>query len=359
MEVKKRVGKILEKYNICDSCLGRQFHNLYPKKSNREIGKELKSNFDYKKEKECYLCKGFFENFEEELKKVERELKKYEFDTFLVGSELPEELIRREERFWEEYGVELCEAIKTNLNREIGKGLKKKLGKEVDFEEPDVMVIVNLEEDRVIVQSSPLYVEGGYKKVLPKGKVQKIIEKSFLRESKAKDAIFYSVGRMEKNVVTSFYKPFLIKLKSPVRRKLDLRELERKINESKSVKVEGLKYSKREKVGEISGRYLVSYSIALEFGKLDGEKREEIVESLEKLRNKKIHQELKNKIRKPRISKIEARFEGKKLKLKLESTEKFSINDFLDKSKPNLKDTLGEEFKVKEIVMENCRKLKK
>ncbi len=358
MEVKKRVEKILEKYNICDTCLGRQFHGLYPEKSNKEIGEKLKYDFDYRKKKECYFCGGFFENFEKELKKIERELKKYEFHTFLVGSEFPRKMIQREEKLWEENGVDLCEAIKTNLNREVGLELRKRLGKEVDFEIPDVMVIVDLVKNKTIVQASPLYVEGSYKKILPRSKIQKTIESNFLRKSKSEKVIFYSAGRMEENVVTSFYKDFLVKLKAPRKRRLNLRELERKINQNKSVKVKDLGYSKKKKIEDLKSRHLVSYSVVLKFGKLDGEKKE-IADSLRKLENKKVHQELKNKIRKPKISKLERKLEGKKLKLNLESTENFSINDFLDKSKPNLKDTIGEEFKVKEIVMKSCRKLKK
>ena len=359
MEIRKRVKSILKKHNICDTCLGRQFHNLYPKKTNMEIGRMLKSGFNYKKDEECYFCGGFFENFEDNLRKIEEELKKYEFRTFLVGSEFPKELINREEKLWEENGVDLCEAIKTNLNREVGIALKERIKKDVEFRSPDIMVIVDLENNKTVIQSSPLYIKGRYKKILPKEKVQKIIEKAFLEKSKSQAVTFYSIGRLEENVVTNFYKPFVVKLKSPMKRELNLKDLEKKINKNEFIKVKGLEYSDKEEITEIKKKYLISYSAVLEFDKLNDEETNKILENLKKVKGKKIHQELKNKIRRPKLNKLKANFDNHKLILELESTEIFSINDFLEKSKPNLKDTIGKKFRVMEIVMDDCKKLKK
>lgn len=360
MEIEKRVNRILEKYDICDTCLGRQFHSLYPNKSNREIGEFLKSKFpEYKKRGQCYLCNDIFENLDSYIRRIERKLKEYEFNSFLIGSEFSGELISKEEKFWEEQGVDFCEAIKSNFNREIGIKLKNSLGKKIDFENPDLMIIIKVGENKIKLQISPLYVEGGYKKILPRREIQKIIERAFLRKSRAKKVIFYSVGRLEKKVITSCYRPFLLKLKSPVKRRLNLKEIEEKINQNKSIKIGKLKYSGKEKIDDFKKKFLISYSIVLEFKDLREKNRKQMERELSNLKNRRIYQNLKGKVRRPKINKVRVRWKRKKLILFLQTTEEFSISDFIDKSKPNLKNIIGEKFKVKEICIRNYKKLRK
>jgi len=354
MELEKKVKKILENYNLCDTCLGRQFHELYPKKSNREIGKELRKKLKYKNIGKCYLCNNIFGKLNKYVEKILKKLKGYEFKTFLIGSIFPEDLISREEEFWEEYGVEFCEAIKTNFNREIGKKLKKLLKKNIEFENPDIMLIIDLKKNKIIMQVSSLYIKGEYKKILPKGKVQTIIEKILLKKSKSKRSIFYSAGRLEKEVIISCYRPFIIKLKSPIKRKLNLKEVRDLINKNKSLKVSSLKYVGKEELEElINSKFLITYLIILKLKKLNEKK--EIKEKLHKLEGKKIHQNLKNKVRKLRIQKIKLKFEKNNLILELKVPSTFSINSFLNS---NLRDIIGN-FKIKKIIIKNYEKIKK
>jgi len=131
MDLAERVKEILEKYYICDECLGRQFHNIIPKIRNREKGRILRTFvlFSYlhnkeevkiKKEEECYLGKNMFNKIDFYLNEIKKRLKDYEYNSFLIGSKIPKELISREEEFWDENGVDFCEAMKSSFNREIG-----------------------------------------------------------------------------------------------------------------------------------------------------------------------------------------------------------------------------------------------
>jgi tRNA pseudouridine synthase 10 len=349
MELKERVKNLLKKYNLCDTCLGRQFHELYPRRGNESIGKGLRKLCpEYEKKGKCYLCNDIFENLDKIVEKVKKKLENYEFKTFLVGSKFPGELISREEEIWEENGVEFCEAIKTNFNKVVGVKLKKLLKKKIKFENPDIMVIVDLSNNKAELQVAPLYIEGGYKKLLPKSKVQKIIENVFLKKSCSKDIDFYSVGRLEENVITSCYRPFVIKLKNPRKRRVGLEKIKEEINRKGLIKLGKLKYSDRKSLEKLRGSWEISYFIVLQLrGKIN---KLELKRKLNSLENKRIYQVLRGKLRKPKINKIKVSFENNKIILNLQVTENFSVNSFLTKSKPNLAELLGK-FKVKEIVI--------
>ena len=372
MELLERVKQILEKYDICDECLGRQFHTIIPKIPNREKGRILRSFvlFDYlfnnkevkiKKNEMCYLCSNISNKTDSYVEKIKKKLENYEYKNFLIGSKIPEELVSKEEEFWEENGVDFCEAIKSSFNREIGYNLKIQTRKQIKFENPDIMVIVDIEKNKIGLQISPLYIEGSYKKNTTKGKVQKLIEKTLLKESQATEAIFYSIGRLEQNVKTNCYRPFVIMLRNPKKRRVGLKKIRKEINKNKSVTVSNLTYSDREALEKMKNEKITaSYQATLEFDKKF--KKEEIKETRKKLtdlRNRRVLQFLKKKTRKPYIRKLEGKLKGKKLILDVESTVGFSINSFLKgKSKPNLKKLIGRDFKIKEIILKNYRKMK-
>ena len=344
--LKKRVENLLKKYNLCDTCLGRQFHELYPR-SNEKLGRKLREMCgNLGKKGKCYLCNDIFSNIDEIIKKIRKKLENYEFRTFVVGSKFPGELISREEEIWEENGIELCESIKTNFNKTVGTRLKKILRKKIKFENPDIMIIVDLKDNKIDLQISPLYIEGSYKKILPKEKVQRIIENILMKKSKARGVAFYSIGRLEENVVTSCYRPFGIKLKNPIKRRLNLRKVKEEINKSKEIKLGKLKYSTREKILELKRiNFNVSYLLTLKLRKKLGKKEmEEIKKKLSKL--KTVSQTLKNKIRKNAIKIKKIKFENKKLVIFLEAPKNFSINSFLKDSEPNLQEIINEEFNV-------------
>jgi len=368
MDLAERVKEILEKYYICDECLGRQFHNIIPKIRNREKGRILRTFvlFSYlhnkeevkiKKEGECYLCKNMFNKIDFYLNEIKKRLKDYEYNSFLIGSKIPKELISREEEFWDENGVDFCEAMKSSFNREIGYRLRKETKKKIKFENPDIMIVVDPEKNEIDLQISPLYIKGSYKKKTKKGKVQKLIENTLVKKSSASESIFYSIGRLEQNVITSCYRPFIIMLKNPKKRKLGLKKIKQEINKSKSISVSNLSYSNKDSLDEMKNEKITaSYLATLEFNKKFGkEEFKEIRKKLISLRNKRVLQFLKKKTRKPYIRRLKVKVSGRKLIIDVESTVGFSINSLL---KGKIKKLIGKDFKIKEIILKNYRKMK-
>ncbi len=372
MELIKRVTEILKKYDICDDCLGRQFHELNPKIPNKEKGKILRNyailnstyngeKIEFKKNENCCLCNNIFSRIDFYVQEVKKELNKYEYETFLIGSKIPPELISKEEDFWEENGVDLCEAIKSDFNRALGISVRKEINRKMKFENPDIMAVVDLEKNKINLQISPLYIQGSYKKKTTKGKVQTLIENILLKHTQSTEAVFYSIGRLEQNVITSCYRPFVIMLRNPKIRKPKLTKMRAEINKLKSVAVSGLSYSDKDSIDKLKNEKITaSYKITIEFRKKFKEDEiKEIKKKLINLRNQRVLQFLKQKTRNPYIRRLNVKVEGKKFIIDVESTVGFSVNSFLDgKSKPNLTKLIGREFKVKEIILKKYRVMK-
>src|SRR3970282_2948931 len=75
----------------------------------------------------CWLCGGLLGEIGKFVDLAAAKLEPWEFTTFLVGSKVDPELVAREEALWAELGATQPEAIKSELNREVGKGLSGRL----------------------------------------------------------------------------------------------------------------------------------------------------------------------------------------------------------------------------------------
>ena len=294
MKIIEYAIKLMKKGFICNYCLGRAFGNLLTGKSNRERGEIIRnvlamafdsgeeldidfSNFHGIKfrnrkiettKKSCYFCNDVFEKVEETAEKIIEKLKEYEFKTFLIGTKLSSELLQKEEEMIEEIGAEFYESLKSALNREIGKIVEAKLNKKVDRDNPDITVLVDLEKNIISLQVKSLFVYGEYQKLsrtIPqatwycpycKGKgceyckgtgllyptsVQMIIEKPLLKATKGKKSKIHAAGREDIDVRCLAWRPFVIEIVKPKIRGINLKEIEKKINKSKKVKVRNLK----------------------------------------------------------------------------------------------------------------------
>jgi tRNA pseudouridine synthase 10 len=287
-------------------------------------------------------------------------MKDYEYDTFLVGSIFPADTIANEEDFWEEHGIDSCESIKSNFNRSVGLKFREKTGKVIEFENPDIMAIIDVEKDEIILQIAPLYIKGGYKKLLPKSKVQKYIEGTLMEKTLGKEAIFFSVGRLEENTLTSTYRPFVLMIRSPQKRKLKLSKIRKEINERKSLQVSKLALSNKEGLDSMkSDKIAANFMIILNFESLTEDDKKEINEALKSLKRKRVIQILKQTVRKPYMRKVVPKFDGNKLNLEIETTVGFSVNSFLSgKSRPSVEKLISKKFEVESIILRRFKTMK-
>jgi len=371
--------------NICNCCLGRKFSNVIESSKangNNERGKLIRSKiFDEypknnaTKKTKCGTCNNILLKIDENIKNgniLERingkiDYLNLEFDTFLIGSKIPEEILNRDE--WLNEALDLdVENIKKEVNREIGKLMEKELNKEVDFDNPDIVIMVDLrkildvekeqpdpENIKIRIQINPIFIEGRYKKLVRnipqtkwpcrkcKGKgceecggtgkmykesVEELISEIILKETRGYEAKFHGAGREDIDVrMLGTGRPFVLEIKEPKVRKLDLEKLVKEVNEHSKGKTEytNLKYTERKRKADIKVSSPDTFKVYRALVECDDNITEEQLAKIkEKLESTIIDQKTPQRVAHRRADKIRKR-EVKELSTKLLSPNTFEI----------------------------------
>ena len=259
------------KLPLCDHCLGRLYAMLGHGLSNDERGKAIRIiyamennvNLDSLYPKNCELCNNIFSRLDDYAKYIANILKDIEYDTFMIGSRFPQEIIEKEKKLQEEFG-NLGEPINREFNRELGKRVMNITEKEATIKEPDVTVIVDTEYDDFKIEIKPLLIYGRYRKLIrgipqtkwPSGKykesVEEIIAKPIMEVTKGEGHALHGMGREDIDaLMLGNGRPFILEIKMPKRRKINLDEIEKKINSSGKVEVLNLRFASKEEIAKI------------------------------------------------------------------------------------------------------------
>ncbi|HKZ93348.1 MAG TPA: tRNA pseudouridine(54/55) synthase Pus10 [Candidatus Bathyarchaeia archaeon] len=306
LDILDTAKKVLEKHPLCNHCLGRQFallgygvdnekrgealkliltmkaHRLATMKNNKGVTllKTLASNGNYamateilkrmkKKANEsqpCHLCQGRLESIEELTTLALDKLKEYEYKTTLVGVELPVEVEEREDEVKGEFTVKHGESLRNEFSRIIGKRIAEATGKQVEYERPEIVVLINPFTGHVYLQVNPLHIGGRYRKLVRdipqsrwlcsncRGKgckncnwtgkmypesVEEIVGYPALKMTQGEDIAFHGAGREDIDArMLGSGRPFVIEVKKPRKRFINLRNLKETINAGAKGKVE-------------------------------------------------------------------------------------------------------------------------
>ena len=356
MQIEKKAKKILKK-PICDHCLGRQFAQLLTGISNRARGRiirnvmamayETKKDLDIDKsnlhdtkirnetfeKKKCSVCDDFFQDLDKWVKKIKNKMENIGFSTFLVGTKLNNKLLQNEEKLWEMVGINWCEPIKAEINREVGKIIEKSTNKTVNLKKPQVNFILNIPKDKVNLEINPLFIYGEYQKLKrgipqtkwPSGKyktsVEEIIARPFMKASKATGHVFHGMGREDIDAKCLGHRPFVLELKIPKKRKLKIKKLSEKIDEKK-VKVRNWKFSSKNEVVRIKSEQPDKTYKAIVKSEKNLKKKD--LKKLKELENETIEQQTPKRVSHRRSDKIRKR-EVKKIKTKYINPKKFEL----------------------------------
>jgi tRNA pseudouridine synthase 10 len=209
MDILEKASNMLNKYPLCDHCLGRQFALLGYSIENNDRGKALKlsltlqaSDLNSSKKAEgvkrlkvlalngfsreaketlkhlrksipkkdaantCFLCEDRFQLLDGLTQKTLEAVVDYEYTTFLVGIEMPVSVEEREDEFKAIFNVSYGESIRHEFGRMLGKRIAKATGKTAEYKKPDLAIIVNPFLEQVRVQVNPLFVAGKYRKLV-------------------------------------------------------------------------------------------------------------------------------------------------------------------------------------------------
>ena len=281
---------------ICNHCLGRKFSDVLDFKDNVTRGIEIRKNLAMDESKECSICNDIFLKIDDKINYLD-----VKFDTFLVGSKVPKELLEKDEAIDKEFNFE-TENIKKEINREIGKLLEKHFNKEVGFEKQDIVINISFLNDvKVRIQINPIFIEGKYNKFIRgipqtkwpcrkcKGKgcsecdftgkqykesVEELISNTILKETKGFASKFHGAGREDIDVLMlGSGRPFVLEIKEPRIRKIDLKLLEDKINNINKSKTayHNLKFVERNRKAEIKVSSPDTFKIYKAFVKCENE----------------------------------------------------------------------------------------
>ncbi|MGA2681745.1 MAG: tRNA pseudouridine(54/55) synthase Pus10 [Candidatus Bathyarchaeia archaeon] len=217
-------------------------------------------------EPKCYLCEGKFKLVDKLTEKSAAALQGYEFATYLVGIELPVKVEEREDEFKASLNLGYSESIKHEFGRLFGKALGVCSGKEADYLKPDIVAVINPFLEKISIQVNPLFVAGRYRKLvrdIPQSKwfcsscrgkgcpkcggtgklypesVEELSSKPLLEAAQGEKTAFHASGREDIDArMLGNGRPFVIEISRPKKRFIDLKDMEAKINEGATGKVQ-------------------------------------------------------------------------------------------------------------------------
>lgn len=319
-EIIRRAVKLLERASLCDRCLGRSFAHLGYALSNKDRGESLKTllcmvasiladrgnlheatsmlyhvaksgfkparaflvkmGIEPPQPSPCEICNGLFdEPLHKLIEKALSLLSDYEFSNFLVGCKMPGTIIEKEDNLRSYAEIEWSESIKREVNREAGTLIASKTGKSVNFQKPDILIVLDIHNMNVEIRPFPLFVYGRYKKLvrgIPQSKwfcssckgigclqcgwtgkryitsIEELVTEPIMKKFNAKKVKFHGAGREDVDVrVLGHGRPFVVEIIEPKKRYIDLKELEKEINEKSQGKIEvlDLTYADKSSVG--------------------------------------------------------------------------------------------------------------
>ncbi len=397
MSMQETALEIMKRGYVCDHCLGRAFASLLTGYTNEERGRIIRHfiamqidsgekikidernlygikfrniKIEAKRPIKCSICGDIFKEIKKKVKLILNELEKYDYKTFLVGSNPPDAILNKEQELWDKVGIEWAESIRTEINREIGKEVERQTGRKLDRKTPDITILYDFKTDTVRLDVRSIFIFGRYQKFvrnIPQTKwktriyktsVQSIIAKPLVKQTKAEDTSFHGEGREDVNVRCFAWRPFVIELLNPKIRKVNLALSQKEINKSKKAKVKDLKFVDRKFVKHLkSVRHDKTYRALVKF-----EKPLENLKILKDLIGKPIMQQTPNRVLQRRVDKMRKRFikdlkykllNKKTLELTVKTQAGLYVKELIHgdngRTQPNIQDMLNNKVKSIEL----------
>jgi len=388
------IKNLLINHDLCDSCIGRLYRDIEQGSSNKHKGEIIRKQIKKTNETspaECWLCEGLLEEITHFCSLISNALQPYEYETFLIGSKIDENIVQKEQNIWKSIDTTNPEPIKMEINREIGKNLEKNLEKEVHFNNPDIMVLIDTAFDVVSLQVKPLFIYGRYKKYdrgIPQTKwpcgicqgkgctrcnntgrlypitVEDLVAKNALELTNGTDESFHGCGREDIDArMLGNGRPFILEVKNPKIRNIDLNQLEKETNELGKDKIEiaSLRFSTRNEIERIkAAEFIKIYRVTIEATQPFN--KEKLKKAAATLRGTIIKQFTPTRVAHRRANKVRERkiyncdiesVEGTIARLAIETESGTYVKELISgdnqKTKPNLSELLGIPCVVKEL----------
>ncbi len=224
-------------------------------------------------EPKCWVCAGVFARVAEWARAAAELVAEREFATFLFGVHLSPRQEAVEEFLDERFPSPWSELFKRDVNRELGKAFERMLAEQgraatVDFARPDVQFTVDLETGVIALTVAPVFFYGRYRKLvrgIPQthwpcrscrgrgcascggtGKlyptsVEELVLPAFLSATGGTGGHLHGAGREDIDArMLGRGRPFVVEVKEPRVRTIDLEAIAREVNGAAAGRVEVL-----------------------------------------------------------------------------------------------------------------------
>ncbi len=386
--------KIMRMHPICDACLGRLYRPHFQNLTNKERGAEIRAQFKMDvgiESGDCWLCEGLIDEIPQFCTLASDSLNDYEFDSFLVGSRVDDDVIARQHQLEEDLEISDAEPVKMELNRRIGKQLSEMLDKQVDFSNPDIVVVVDTSYDVIQLQIKSIYLYGRYRKLVRgipqtrwpcricRGKgcrkceftgkmypisVEELVAKPVEKLVDGQNYAFHGSGREDIDaLMLGTGRPFVLEIKNPKKRTLNFKQVTKAINEEAQgqIEVTNLRESTKDEIVRLKNAdFRKTYRIILEGSSILEE--EKLKKGALALRGATIRQFTPTRVAHRRAHKIRERtiykvnvesVKDTRAQLVLETESGTYIKELVSgdngRTQPNLSDLIGIPCIVKEL----------
>jgi tRNA pseudouridine synthase 10 len=428
MDILQTAETLLARHNLCDSCLGRQFARLGRGIENSERGRVLRAllqlstadreikrqeieaslaSGDFQKlssytnakrseVSECFLCEGVIPRAGEYVEVALSTLKSspYEYETFLLGCRVPGRILEREDNLRAELRLELGESLKNEISRLIGKNLQTQLAKPVAFLNPDLVILLDLQRKEATVEAQPIFIYGRYRKLvrgIPQSiwlcnncrgvgceecqntgrrystSIEELLSKPMVELAEGAASKFHAAGREDVDARTlGTGRPFVVEVKQPRHRMLDLNVLREKVNafgEGK-VEVDALSVSSRHVLRQLKMGSTQATKVYHALVEMEDALSEEQLKTLEaSFVNTLIHQRTPTRVLHRRADRVRARKiysvklsateDPKRFDLVAETQGGLYVKEFISgdegRTRPSLSEVLGKPIRCIEL----------
>lgn len=310
-----------QEYALCPECLSRINRN--PKDKKDTTIPLIKNT------QKCSICNNLLLHEDKIFNLIDKKIHMLdiEFDTFLVACQINNQTItKNQKKIHKLLNYNGNNDIKHVLRRDLNKLIEEKLGKTVDYKNPEVVIMVKIRKKpykhnpykeisnvNIFIDSNPIFIEGKYRKLVRgipqtkwpcthcKGKgceacnytgqqykdtVEDLISKNLLSMTKGSSTKFHGSGREDIDVrMLGEGRPFVIEVKHPFRRKIDLNFLRVVVNSHSDGKIEinNLKYVDKNRKGSIKNSSVESYKIYSAIAEFENGVTSKDIEEIEKL----------------------------------------------------------------------------
>ena len=277
---------------FCLSCLGRCCGKVGFGLDNRERGIEILNQLELKHSsdlfeslisisQDCNICDGLVDDVPNFVDLVNDSISNYSISTFKIGTIVDKDILEKELSFQSIFGDSIGESLKSQLNRETGIGVWKVTSLETKLDNPHAVAIIDTRYDTVDLEIKSIFIEGNYNKLdrtvpqtrwpcstckghgcrkcndtgqLYPDSVQSLIAAPFTRVTSCGEDLFHGMGREDIDAaMLGSGRPFVLELRMPKVRDVDLEAIEEEINSMNKSRIEvnSLKFVERARVAEL------------------------------------------------------------------------------------------------------------